>query len=530
MSNAPSQTITTDQAQALHFTNAITQTQAVIEFELDGTIITANDRFCEAFGYRLEEIQGQHHRMFLDGAEAASPGYRAFWTDLGAGHSREGEFRRITRSGEEIWMQASYHAVTDDQGKPYKIVKVASDITAHKKAVLESEEQAREVANQINGLSASQAMIEFDLLGNVIDANENFCKLFGYRLEEIRGQHHRMFCTPEYAASPEYRAFWADLGAGRFQAGEFRRVTRNGANLWILASYNPILDETGGAYKVVKLASDITAQKLRVLESEAEAQKVNEMMRQLPLNVMLVDKDLKLTYMNDSSRDTLRTLEHSLPVGVDNMIGTCIDVFHKDPSVQRRILGDPKRYLPHKAEFVIGGQDVELQADGVYDKNGEFLGCMASWSVITEKKRLEREAQEARERDREQATRLGQLLEEVGAGADQIDTGAQQIASASQSLSEGASQQASSLEEISSSLEQMSSMTERNADNCRQAATLSEECMRSGDKGQSEMGEMSDAMSEIKTSSAEISKIIKVIDEIAFQTNLLALNLSLIHI
>ncbi|MFI4897483.1 MAG: PAS domain-containing protein [Phycisphaerales bacterium JB059] len=388
MSSAADQTITTDQAQAIHFTNAISQSQAVIEFNLDGTIITANEIFCSTLGYRLDEIRGQHHRMFLDGAEAASPEYRAFWSDLAAGAFRAGEFRRITKSGEEIWMQASYSPVTDDQGAVYKIVKIASDITARTASALEAAAQARELANQINGFSASQAMIEFDLRGNVISANENFCKAMGYRLEEIQGQHHRMFCRPEDAASPEYRAFWADLGAGKFQAGEFLRVTRDGADLWILASYNPILDEEGRPYKVVKLASDITAQKLRALESEAEAQKVNEMMRQLPLNVMLVDRDLKLTYMNDSSRNTLRSLEHSLPVAVDDMIGTCIDVFHKDPSVQRRILGDPRRSLPHRAEFVLGGQDIELQADGVYDRDGGFIGCMASWSVVTEMTRL----------------------------------------------------------------------------------------------------------------------------------------------
>ena len=281
-----------------------------------------------------------------------------------------------------------------------------------------------------------------------------------------------------------------------------------------------VYDQNGEFVGCMATWSIITEKK----KLELEAAKVNEMMRQLPLNVMLVDKDLNLTYMNDTSKATLRTIEHNLPVKVDDMIGTCIDVFHKDPSVQRRILGDPKRYLPHKTEIVIGGEDVSLQADGVYDPNGEFIGCMATWSVITEQKKMEREAEESRRRDQEQAERLAKLLEEVGAGADQIDTGAQQIASASQSLSEGAAQQASSLEEISSSLEEMSSMTERNADNCRQAATLSEECMRSGDRGKNEMNEMSAAMNEIKSSSAEISKIIKVIDEIAFQTNLLALN------
>ncbi len=384
--------------------------------------------------------------------------------------------------------------------------------------------QGKELANQIASFSRSQAMIEFELDGTIVSANENFCNALGYRLEEIQGKHHSMFVTPEYGSSPEYRQFWRDLASGQFRSGQYLRVHRDGSEVWIQASYNPILDEHGRAYKVVKLASDITAEKQAALQAEAEASKVTEMMRQLPINVMLVDAELRLTYMNDLSRQTLRTLEHNLPVRVDDMMGQCIDIFHKSPEVQRRLLSDPKRYLPHKAEIVIGGEDVELQADGVFDSKGEFIGCMASWTVITEKKRMEREAAESRERDREQADRLRELVDQIGAGADQIDLGTQQIAGASQSLSSGASRQASSLQQISASLEQITSMTDRNAENCRQASGLSADCQQSAEKGREQMGDMSAAMSEIKSSSAEISKIIKVIDEIAFQTNLLALN------
>lgn len=326
-----------------------------------------------------------------------------------------------------------------------------------------------------------------------------------------------------------------------------------------------IYDSNGEYAGTIVNWEDITAKK----NAEAEAQKVGEMMRQLPLNVMLVNDKLELTYMNETSKATLRTIEHNLPVKVEQMMGQCIDIFHKNPAHQRQLLSDPKKYLPHKGEIVIGGEDVALQADGVYDTDGKFIGCMATWTVITEQKKLQREQKEAQERERalaaELQTKVEQLLEvtraagagdltaevpftgtdamgqlaegfrtmienissalrEVGAGSDQIDQGAQQIASASQSLSEGATEQASSLEEISASLEEISSMVGQNADNCRQAAKLSEDCQDSANKGQSEMTDMSQAMDEIKKSSAEISKIIKVIDEIAFQTNLLALN------
>ncbi|MDQ7014142.1 MAG: methyl-accepting chemotaxis protein [Planctomycetota bacterium] len=423
--------------------------------------------------------------------------------------------------------------------------------------------------NMIASFGRSQAMIEFEPDGTIITANENFCNTLGYRLDDLKGKHHSMFVDTAHSGSPEYRQFWNDLQSGRFQAGEFMRLKSNGDQVWIQASYNPIMDENGRVYKVVELASDITESKAAALAAEAESQKISEMMRQLPLNVMLCDSDLVMTYMNDTCYKTIKSIEHNLPVRADDMIGTCIDVFHKNPEHQRKLLGDPKRYLPYKADIKIGGENVSLQGDGVYDKEGNFLGCMATWTITTEQKELERKAAESAERERRQAeelqSKVNQLLEvteaagdgdmtvkapfsgddaigqlaagldrmiesiqvvlrDVSGGSAQIDQGAQQISSASQSLSGAASEQAANLEEISASLEEMSSMTKQNAENCTQAAKLSEESQASAARGTTEMKSMNEAMGEIMASSSEISKIIKVIDEIAFQTNLLALN------
>ncbi|MCC7388702.1 MAG: PAS domain-containing protein [Phycisphaerales bacterium] len=432
-----------------------------------------------------------------------------------------------------------------------------------------SNEAVSDMTNQMNGISASQAVIEFSPDGTIVTANENFCTAMGYTLESIKGKHHSLFVDAEHRQTAAYRQFWDKLRSGRFEAGEFRRIKSDGSELWIQASYNPIVDETGKVYKVVKIAADITASKRESLSNQAEAEKVNEMMRQLPLNVMLCNADLELTYLNETAYKTLKTIEHNLPVRADQMLGTCIDVFHQNPAHQRKLLGDPRKHLPYEGEFKIGGEDVRLQANGVYNKAGDFIGCMASWTVISEQKRMERETAEAQERERRQAVELqekvdqlltmaetagqgnltvqppfsgedaigrlaaglGKMIEsirealtEVNGGTEQIDQGAQQISSASQSLSGAASQQAANLEEISASLEEMSSMTKQNADNCKQAASLSEESQSSADRGTSEMAAMNQAMDEIMKSSGEISKIIKVIDEIAFQTNLLALN------
>ena len=231
--------------------DAISRSQAVIEFDLNGMVLTANANFLQVLGYRLEEIRGQHHSMFVDAAHRGSAEYRQFWTDLGAGRYQAGEFKRVAKGNREVWIQASYNPILDRSGRPFKVVKFASDITAAKL-------RAADAQAQIAAMHHSQAVIEFDLNGTVLTANANFLQVLGYRLEEIRGQHHSMFVDAAHRGSAEYRQFWTDLGAGRFQAGEFKRVAKGNREVWIQASYNPILDLSGRPFKVVKFASDIT--------------------------------------------------------------------------------------------------------------------------------------------------------------------------------------------------------------------------------------------------------------------------------
>ncbi len=231
--------------------DAINRSQAVIEFNLDGTIITANDNFLSAVGYTLEEIQGQHHRIFVDPAYANSTEYGQFWANFRSGNFDAGEYPRYTKLGDEIWIQASYNPVFDEDGTPIKVVKFASDITAQKQRFTDLE-------GKMDAISKSQAVIEFNLDGTIITANENFCATVGYSLDEIRGQHHRIFVDPEYAKSEEYTEFWNRLGSGSYDAGQYKRFGKAGNEIWIQASYNPILDPKGQPIKVVKFATDIT--------------------------------------------------------------------------------------------------------------------------------------------------------------------------------------------------------------------------------------------------------------------------------
>jgi len=232
---------------------ALHRVQAVIEFDLEGTILQANDNFLQTLGYTLEEIRGRHHSMFVDPEHVRSSAYREFWARLGRGEFDAGQYRRVGKGGREIWIQASYNPVFDSSGRPVKVVKFATDITAQQM-------QAADFAGQLAAINTSQAVIEFSLDGCILSANDNFLATTGYALEEVRGQHHSMFAEPEYARSAEYRQFWQKLGRGEYDAGQYRRLGKGGREIWIQASYNPIFDMNGRPFKVVKYATDISAQ------------------------------------------------------------------------------------------------------------------------------------------------------------------------------------------------------------------------------------------------------------------------------
>ncbi|MCC9601203.1 methyl-accepting chemotaxis protein [Stieleria sp. JC731] len=603
--------------------DAIGRSQAVIEFELDGTVITANDNFLAALGYRLDEIEGKHHRIFVSDKYASSNEYREFWNDLSSGKFKSDEFERFRKDGSSVWIQATYNPVFDADGKPVKVVKFASDIT---KAKLE----AADHAGQINAISKSQAVIEFELDGTIRTANENFLSVVGYSLNEIQGKHHRMFVDRDHANSPEYRNFWADLAQGEFKAGEFLRQGRDGNAIWIQASYNPILDPSGKPYKVVKYASDITEAK-KLLEQVAEAEKeatrqtertnaavveiidavsdaqkgeyskeitttgddaignlaegmrkfiadkqvadveiarVQSMMEQTPINTMFADTDYIIKYMNPASVNTLRQLQEFLPCRADEMVGQCIDIFHKNPSHQRRMLADPSQ-LPVKADIKVGPETLALLVSPIYDSKRQYLGAMVTWEVITERLAMEKQMKDKMEEDRvrseETQRKVDVVLELVNSVADgcfdvtfpdlgsdgigkvanamgkavasvrdalvevrevstTVATASTQMSSAAEEISRGAQQQAARLEETASSLEEITTTVKQNSENAQEARALANGSRDVASEGGKVVGDAVQAMREINASSKQISDIITTIDEIAFQTNLLALN------
>ena len=313
--------------------SAINKSQAVIEFDLTGHILNANENFLGAVGYSLEEIKGQHHRIFCEPDYARSAAYASFWAKLNRGEFDAGEYKRLGKGGREIWIQASYNPIFDASGRPVRVIKYASDITAQKL-------QNAYYEGQIAAVGKSQAVIEFDMTGRVIQANDNFLKTLGYSLEEIKGQHHRMFCQPEYASSSQYRLFWDKLNEGRFDSGEYQRLGKGGRQIWIQATYNPILDMNGKPFRVVKFASDITTEKQAQIEKEAY---VNEATQGLVSSTDILTQ--KCSSLVKSAQETSRELNSCATASeqILSNVQSCVSAAEEMEASIREIAGNTSR-------------------------------------------------------------------------------------------------------------------------------------------------------------------------------------------
>jgi methyl-accepting chemotaxis protein len=494
-------------ADARGVISAINVSYAYIEFNLDGSIVTANDNFLNALGYRLDEIQGKHHRIFCDPALASSPAYAQFWRDLNDGRAQNDVFKRIKRSGEEIWIQAVYAPVLGDNGRPVKVVKIATDITAARL-------RAADFEGQLNAIGKAQAVIEFKLDGTILNANENFCRTLGYSLDEIRGKHHSMFAEPGVAGSMEYRLFWDKLGRGEFDAGQYRRIGKGGREVWIQASYNPIFDMNGKPFKVVKYAADVTAQvqAARMLEQAVEqAQQVASAGRRGDLSQRIP--------LEGKSGPILTLCE-----GVNTLMETTAVIFDDVGRVFGALAaGDLSERITNSYEGVFGQvkNDANATSDAlsaIIDDVGRVFGGLASGDLS---QRIERSTQGVFEQVKNDANstseKLAAIIEEVRAAADALTGAASQVSATAQSLSQSASEQASSVEETTASIELMSASISQNSDNAKVTDGMATKASReAGDGGQ--------AVTQTVVAMKQIAQKIGIIDDIAYQTNLLALN------
>lgn len=511
-----------DKQQYVEFGNllaAIGKAQAVIEFEMDGTIIKANDNFLNALGYSLDEIQGRHHSMFCEEGVKNSAEYRDFWARLNRGENLPGEYRRVGKGGKLVIINASYNPIADASGKLVKVVKFATDIT--QSAIAIADQSAKLAA-----IGKAQAVIEFQMDGTIVGANENFCKTVGYTLEEIKGRHHSMFVPESQKNTAEYREFWARLNRGENLPGEYLRSGKGGKEIWIQASYNPIPDQSGKLVKVVKYATEIT----EAVRSRTEAARVSSMMEQAPINVMFADREFKIQYVNPASVKTLKSIEHLLPIKAEQILGQSIDIFHKRPEHQRRMLADPTN-LPHKAAIQVGPETLDLLVSPIYDQNKSYLGAMVTWEVITAKLKMEQDIKDSAERDAQKAAEMAKILEQVngsactlGSSAEELTAVSTQMAANAEETSAQANVVSAASEQVSKNVQTVSTGVEEMNSAIREIAKNASESARVAEQAVSTAESANVSISKLGESSIEIGNVIKVITSIAEQTNLLALN------
>jgi methyl-accepting chemotaxis protein len=292
------------QADDSAIVDAINASQAVIELGLDGTILHFNENFRKTMGYDLDEVKGKHHSLFVDPAYAKSAEYREFWEKLARGEFAQAKYKRLAKGGKIVWLDAMYKTVFDSRGKPLKVIKFARDIS-------DASIKMADLQGQLEAIGKSQAVIEFNLDGTIITANENFLKTMGYVLADIKDRHHSLFVEPAQAQQAEYQQFWDRLKRGEYVSGQFERRAKDGREVWIQASYNPILDLEGRPYKVVKFATDITEQ--------VKASRIEKVVREI-LQAVDAAKDKDLTQR--VSTDEGMTDVKSLSSGVNELLET----------------------------------------------------------------------------------------------------------------------------------------------------------------------------------------------------------------
>jgi methyl-accepting chemotaxis protein len=388
---------------------ALSRSQAVIEFNMDGSVVTANQNFLNALGYRLDEIQGKHHSMFVPAGQRDGSDYRAFWAALNRGEFQAGEYKRIAKGGREIWIEASYNPVLDGRGKPVKVVKFATDVTRSKLRGMAD-------ASKIAASDRAQAVIEFNLDGTVRTANDNFLKALGYSLDEIKGKHHSMFMPQAERDSAAYREFWAKLNRGEYQAGEYKRIGKGGKEVWILASYNPMLDETGKPFGVVKFATEITEQKLKNADLSGQIDAIGKSQAVIEFNMdgTIIAANENFLGAMGYTLGEIRGKHHSL----------FVEPSERESAEYRAFWASLNRGQYQAAEYKrIGknGKEVYIQAsyNPILDLNGKPFKVV-KYATDTTRQVLVRMGNE----------RVRGMMESVAAGAEELNTSVREISEA----------------------------------------------------------------------------------------------------
>ena len=400
---------------------AVDKSFACIEFTPDGVITHANENFLRAAGYTLAEIKGKPHSIFVDPKETKGEAYKEFWRQLAAGKEQVGEFRRLRKSGAELWLEAAYSPLLGRDGRATRILKIATDITAKK-------QEAALNAGRLAATTKSQAVIEFTADGTILDANENFCTAMGYGLAEIRGRHHSLFMAEAARESAEYREFWKKLAAGEYQAGLFSRVAKGGRTVWLRANYNPVLDGQGKVIRVVKFATDVTARQEEIAENSGRLAAIDraQAVIEFTLEGIIVNANANFLKALGYTLEEVRGKHHSM----------FVDPAERD-SAAYKAFWDKLRRGEYQADqyrrIGKGGRTVWIEAsyNPVLDAAGKPLKVVKFATDVTQKVM---EAQKNK--------RVSEMLESVASGAEELNISVREISSSMASSSRAASRAA----------------------------------------------------------------------------------------
>ncbi len=538
--------------------DAINAAFAFIEFDTQGIIINANDIFLGAMGYKINEIRGKHHSMFVDSTYTKSSDYKIFWNDLRNGESKSGEFARINRNGDQVWLLASYTPVADNKGTVVKVIKLATNIT-------ESKVLNADYKGQVDAIGKSQAVISFNMDGTIIEANENFLKPMGYTLQEVKGKHHRMFVEDSYGRSSAYTEFWARLNRGEFIVDEFKRLGKGGKEVWIQASYNPIFDLNGKPLKVVKFATDVTDQKLKNADYECQLAAIGKSNAVIEFNMdgtIITANDNFLTALGGYSINEVKGKHHRMFVETNYarsteyadfwkklnngefFVGTYtrIDKRGKEVFIQASynpildLNGQPYKVVKYALDMTeviraIKGMavgDLSMRCDTSVDNGGltaeinkaldnlnSVLGQINQGSDIVAKSSnlLQKKVEDMKRNTAEVATAIAQMAK-----------GAQDQAAKTDESSKLANHVMSSANEMEKKAHVINKAAERGLESSNQGLKTVKVLVENMTAIKESAGQTSQSISVLTKRTEEIGRTLNVITDIASQTNLLALN------
>lgn len=487
-------------------TDIMNITSIVSYADKKGDILSVNDKFLEVSKYPKNELIGHGHNTTRH-PDMPKEVFKQMWATIGRGDIFRGVVKNRAKDGTPYYVDAVIAPILGDNGKPMKYLGVRYDIT-------EAELERHNARGIISAIDASYAFVEFDLGGNIVRANPNFLQTTGYQLEEIRGKHHRMFCDASVSGVPAYQQFWADLNAGKAQQGTYKRITKTGKEVSLQAVYAPVTDEMGRVVKIIKIATDVSA--------EVDA---NDMLRKAVEQAQSVTAaarqgDLTQRIPLDGKSGPIQ----ELCAGVNELMETTSTIFEDvvrvfgalaEGDLSQRITRD---YAGTFGQLKTDANDTTEKLAGIIEDVGRVFSSLASGDLT---QRIDRDVRgtfnEVKQDANASCEKLAGIIEEVRGAADALTGAANQVSATAQSLSQAASQQAASVEQTTASIDVMSASISQNSDNAKVTDGMATKASKEAADGGS-------AVSQTVTAMKQIAAKIGIVDDIAYQTNLLALN------